>query len=425
MNDRLRRISAERHVAEPKSLSNQRKVETVKSRMPTRVLELRSIRGTGGGPEKTILTGTAATDPSRYAITVTYLRDARDDAFDFDTLAKRSGIDYVELIERHSFDPSIWTPLRRLVRERGIHIVHAHEYKTNVLAWLLSKFEGVAALSTAHGWTGHSRRERLVYYPADKRLLARFSQVIAVSSEIRTELSRYGADPARTTVILNGIDHTAFRRDPARRPAIRAQLGFAESDIVIGSVGRLEPQKRFDILMKAVARVRVQGSSIRLIIAGEGSARPMLERQLQELRSENVCRLLGHTSDVPEIHHAFDLFVQSSDYEGTPNAVLEAMALETPIVATDVGGTSELIENGEHGLVVPPGDPAILASAIQQALDDRTAARRRAVAARARVEKELSFERRMQRVEGVYDAVMERRFPGRQRPTMSEGALNS
>ena len=93
--------------------------------MPTRVLELRSIRGTGGGPEKTILAGTTAADPSRYAITVCYLRDARDQVFGIDTLAKRSGIDYVELVERHSFDMSVWLPLRRLVREKGIHIVHA------------------------------------------------------------------------------------------------------------------------------------------------------------------------------------------------------------------------------------------------------------------------------------------------------------
>lgn len=105
-----------------------------------------------------------------------------------------------------------------------------------------------------------------------------------------------------------------------------------------------------------------------------------------------------------------DVYVQSSDSEGLPNAVLEAMALETPVVATDVGGTHELITNGTHGLLVPPGDPASLAQAIEAALDDREGAARRAAAARDRVERELSFETRVAAVERVYQELVEQRF---------------
>ncbi len=156
---------------------------------PIRVLELRSVRGTGGGPEKTILLGTAPGPTRRdFAITVCYIRDERDTVFGIDAKASALPVDYVELRERHSLDPSIWSSLRRLVRERHIDIVHAHEYKTDLLAWLLGKFESVVPLSTAHGWTGHTPRETAVYYPLDKRLLSRFPRVIAVSGEIRNEL---------------------------------------------------------------------------------------------------------------------------------------------------------------------------------------------------------------------------------------------
>jgi glycosyltransferase involved in cell wall biosynthesis len=209
---------------------------------PVRVLELRSVRGTGGGPEKTILLGTARSDSRRFAITVCYIRDERDEVFGIDQWAKNLQIDYVDIRERNSFDPSIWRPLQRLVRDRDIQIVHSHDYKTNLLAWLLAKSENIIPLSTVHGWTGHSIRERYAYYPADKRVLKRFPRLIAVSSDIRNELIRCGADPARVQVILNGIDHRRFHYSPALRESARMALNLAPTDVAIGAVGRLEPQ---------------------------------------------------------------------------------------------------------------------------------------------------------------------------------------
>src|SRR6266498_6009132 len=106
---------------------------------PIRILELRSVRGTGGGPEKTILFGAAQTDPQRFAITVCYIRDQRDPVFSVGSRAAELTIDYLEVSERHPLDLSIWPSLRRIVRERRIDIVHSHDYQTNLLAFLLSK----------------------------------------------------------------------------------------------------------------------------------------------------------------------------------------------------------------------------------------------------------------------------------------------
>src|SRR6187402_3010814 len=93
---------------------------------PVRVLELRSVRGTGGGPEKTILMGAAMADPRSVHVTVCYLRDRRDDVFSVDARARHAQVDYVEIIERHSFDPSIWKPLKQLIAGRQIDVIHAH-----------------------------------------------------------------------------------------------------------------------------------------------------------------------------------------------------------------------------------------------------------------------------------------------------------
>lgn len=369
---------------------------------PIRILELRTVRGTGGGPEKTILLGTAQTDTSRFAITVCYIRDIRDGMFMIDVKARSAGVDYVEVRERHSFDVAIWKQLRTLVRQRSIDIVHAHDYKTDLLAFLLCRAEGVVPIATAHGWTGSSLRERLLYYPADKQLLAWFPRVAAVSHEIRDALIRAGARRERIATILNGINHRIYRRDPARVGIARLKLGIADGQLAVGAIGRLERQKRFDVLLDAFARARQRRSQLQLLIAGEGSQRRLLEQQARDLGLRDACRFLGHCADVGLIHHGLDLFVQSSDYEGTPNAVLEAMAFETPIVATAAGGTRDLVTHGTHGIIVPPGDPAAMADAIEAAMRDRAPTARRVAAARQRVENELSFDVRMAAVEALY-----------------------
>jgi glycosyltransferase involved in cell wall biosynthesis len=271
---------------------------------------------------------------------------------------------------------------------------------------MLARATHARALSTVHGWTGHSTRERYCYYPADKRVLARFPRVIAVSSDIARELVHHGADPARVTTILNAIDHQQFRRDPARVAGARASLGLDAHHTVIGAVGRLEPQKRFDLLLEAFAVLHISDSSLRLVIAGDGSLRQQIERQRDQMGLSGSVILTGHVIDVISLHHAFDLFVQSSDYEGTPNAVLEAMAMETPIVATEAGGTNELMHDGVHGRVVPIGKVDRLIWGMQAALADPQRTRLMADRARTRVEGELSFTSRCRRLERIYQEVM-------------------
>jgi glycosyltransferase involved in cell wall biosynthesis len=379
-----------------------------------RVLELRSVFGTGGGPEKTILLGTALTDTTRFDVTVCYIRDERDGVFAIDEWSRSLGIPYIEVTEAHSLDPAVVPKLRAIVRERGIDIVHAHEYKTDFLALLVAKLEGIIPLSTAHGWTGHSAKERYGYYPADRWLLARFPRVIAVSEEIRQRLIRAGAKPERVTTVLNSIDPGKFRRDPAREPVARAGLGLPADAVVLGAVGRAEPQKRFDLLVDAFAELAAARPRLHLVIAGDGSCLPALRDQVAALGPAGArVHLLGHRTDVPDLHHAFDVFVQSSDYEGTPNAVLEAMALGTPLVATRAGGTEEIAFDGVHGRLVACGDRAALVGAMAELCDDPARARSLAAAARHRVETDLAFANRVARVERIYEELMAAR--GRRR----------
>jgi glycosyltransferase involved in cell wall biosynthesis len=326
--------------------------------------------------------------------------------FAIDRRAAHAQVDYVEVLERHSFDPRVWGKLKQLIAERQIDVLHAHDYKTDVLAWLLSRATGARALATVHGWTGNSARERLCYYPIDKRVLARFPRLIAVSSEIARELVKHGAHPSRITTILNAIEPSLFRREAARVASARAALGLDPSDIVIGAVGRLERQKRFDLLIDAYAALYRDNPRLRLLIVGDGSLKGALVEQRDALGLAERVIFTGHVTDVIPAHHAMDLFVQSSDYEGTPNAVLEAMAMETPLVATEAGGTAELAQDGVHGRIIPIGKIGALISSITAALLAPDEMRRMADGARRRVENELSFESRCRRLETLYEEVV-------------------
>jgi len=241
-----------------------------------------------------------------------------------------------------------------------------------------------------------------VYYPVDKFLLARYPRVIAVSTDIKNQLVRFGARAERVSVILNSIDPDAFKRSAERRAAVRLALGCADSEFLIGAVGRVEQQKRFDLLLEAMAPLLKARPHLRLAIAGDGSLLASLRAQAASMNLGRQCLLLGHRQDIADLHQAFDLFVQSSEYEGTPNAVLEAMAMETPLVATDVGGTAELAFDGIHGLLVPCRDVPALRDAITRALEDPDATHRRAVAARRRIEDDLSFDARTRKLEDIY-----------------------
>lgn len=368
------------------------------------VLELRSVRGRGGGPEKTILLGAERADRSQFDVTVCYIRDARDRVFGIGGRAAHLGSRYVEIMERNSLDPLIWPALRQLLRDRRVDIVHAHEYKTNLLALLLARADGIIPVSTAHGWSGHGPRERFCYYPIDRQLLRLFPITIAVSTEIRDVLVRAGVRPERVRVILNGIDQHQFHRNRSQESAVRRQLGLSLDDTVVGIVGSLEACKRVDLAIRSCGLLRARWPKLKLLIAGDGSLAPALRRLAARLLPDEAYRFLGHRDDVIALHHALDVFVLSSDHEGTPNTVLEAMALETPVVVTSAA--SAIIEDGVEGLVVPTGDEHALARAIERVLvePDRTAAR--VARARACVETSLSFDARMASLDQVYRDVM-------------------
>lgn len=373
---------------------------------PLKVLVVRGLDGPGGGVEHIVLQTAAALDPQRVQMAVCCLRHERDEQFDFDRRAAAIGLDYRQVLHSGPFDRRVLARLSDIVTEFGPDILHSHDYKASFFATRLARRFAVHQVATAHGWTGHKLRERCIYYPADKRQLGRFPAVIAVSDQIRQTLLRWGAKPDRVCVLLNAVDLDRYNADAEVRQSVRSELGIEASQTVLGAVGRLEPQKRFDLLIEAVARLQRRRPQLQLLIAGEGSQRDPLRRLIQQRGLQSVCRLLGHCPQMQRTYQAFDVLVQSSDYEGTPTVVVEAMALEIPVVATAVGGTGQLLEHETHGLLVPRRDTAALCRAIERTLDDVPATQRRVRAARTHVEQHLSFAQRTRRLERIYQQLI-------------------
>ena len=199
-----------------------------------------------------------------------------------------------------------------------------------------------------------------------RRAIRSATHLVAVSSALRERMIEAGAAPERVSVIPNGVDTQLFH--PADRQVARAELGLGQHEQVLFSAGALVRQKGFDALIEGLARVR--DGDLRLYIAGSGPRRARLERLAGRLGLAGRVKLLGSLApgEMARWYQAADLFVFGSWREGCPNVVLEALACGTPVVATRVGGTPELVREGRDGLLFEPRSPDAFAQALLEAL---------------------------------------------------------
>jgi glycosyltransferase involved in cell wall biosynthesis len=393
----------------------------VGSRRPGRVLHLRTVAGRGGGPEKTLLNSPRFLEGD-YELRLAYVRPADDREYDMPERARRMGVDLVDVPERHGFDPRTLARLAREVREFRPDLLHAHDYKTNVLAVLLRQLFGVRAVTTMHGYV--SRGGRLeAYYLLDRWALRQLDHVIAVSDDLCRVLIDLRIPEHRRSLVPNAIDAEQFRRRRTPREA-RLRLGLDPDRPLVGAVGRLAAEKGFDHLIRAFDRILREGADAGLVIAGEGDDRPRLEALVAELGLGDRVRLVGHRGDVYDLFEAMDVFALSSLREGLPNVVLEAMAMEVPVVATRVAGVPAAVADGVEGLLVTPGSADELATALGRLLANPVLRGRLAREARDAVRTRHSFARRMDRVRSIYDRLLGRAGtssagPVRRRPNIA------
>jgi len=278
-------------------------------------------------------------------------------------------------------------------------LVHSHTFPANLFARLLrlgSARDGAPAIvNTIHnmyegGW------HRMAMYALTDTLS---DAVTAVSTAAAERYARLHAVPSKKlSVLTNGIDTAVFVHDRARRSRVRKQM-LAGNRFIWLAVGRIAPAKDYPNLLRAFALVKAEESDTELWIAGEG---------VSDFSKETHVRMLGLRRDVIELLDAADGFVLSSAWEGLPLALGEAMAMEKPVVATDVGGVREL--TGKHGVLVPAKDSEALAAAMLGVMRmDRSSRRFMGHAARARIEMDFSMEAKADAWEALYERTIQER----------------
>ena len=313
------------------------------------------------------------------------------------------GIPVVALDRGHGFQPGIGRRLAEAARAAGARVIHCHQYSPFVYGRLATYWD---------------RRLRLVYTEhgrlddAPPTLKRRFVNPLlalgrgtytTVSHDLATFVAASGFPASRLRTVHNGI-HVPGEPTDAQRHEARRTLGLHPHDFVVGTIARLDPVKCLGTLLKAMDWLRRTrgGSRARVVIVGDGPEAANLQAQVAALDLSAYVLLAGHHAAARRLLPAFDVYVNSSLKEGISLSILEALAVGLPVVATAVGGTPEIIEDGQSGVLVPPDSPTAIADACAELEANLVERARLGKAGRTRVVSMFSEERMMQDYLDIY-----------------------
>ena len=368
-----------------------------------KVVQLTDRVGTHGGAEHLTMQIAERLDGERFESMVCATRFSEKER-ERPTVAQaverleRGGVRFLGLERRSRIELWAWRPLVKLLREERVDVVHAHKFGANVWGVIIGRFAGVPVVIThEHGWSfeGDPLKRFL-----DRELIARGSNAfVAVSREDQRRMVEVERIKREDTVFVpNGIP-------PLPAPTghdVRGELDIAPGQPVVGTVGFLREPKGMDNLVRATAALARSLPTVKVLVAGEGPDRQMLERLIDELGVRDNVMLLGLRRDVPDVLAALDVAVCPSDSEGSPLSVMEYMDAGLPVVGTRVGGVPDLIDEGVEGLLVPRRDPEALAAALAKLLQDPATARAMGERGRARRAREFDIDVMVSNLESLY-----------------------
>jgi glycosyltransferase involved in cell wall biosynthesis len=295
----------------------------------------------------------------------------------------------------------------RLIRRARPHVVHTHMAKAGTAGRLAAWFARVPiVVHTFHGHTFHSYfgRAKTTLFLQIERALARVTdRIVAVGEDQRRELAAYGvAPPAKIVPIPLGLELEEMLDAEGERGKLKAELGLNGHSKLVGVVARLVPIKAHEVFLQAAARVRASAPEAHFLVIGDGERRAELGDLASTLGLADVVHFLGWRGDMKRVYADLDVVALSSNNEGSPVALIEAMAAARPVVATDVGGVAEVVRDGETGLLVPPRDSDALAAGLLEILRSPGRARAFGSAGRARVYPRHAAGRLVADVERLY-----------------------
>ena len=376
----------------------------VRPRYAPMVLHTRVVTGLGGGPDKTILRSTQHIDPAQIRMAAAYIHPHGD--VGMATLRKQAhdwGCQMWEISESGAADPRTVRDLFRLCRKLRVAVWHGHDYKTNLLGLLISRWWPMKLVTTVHGWTRHTARTK-VYYHVDNWSLSRYDHVVTVSPKLYDHCRGHGIPEERLSYIPNGIELSDYERQQTLADA-RQRLGIEPNRLVIGTVGRFSTEKSVDRAIRTIAQIRRTRPEAQLHLIGDGPERDRLKALASELGVSDAVRFWGWQAPLQRFYETMDVLLLPSLTEGLPNVVLEAMAMGVPVAATNVGGVTDLLDHGRCGVILNQ-DQQTWADRIDLLLASETRRTHFADLAQARIASHYTFEQRMARMRQLYQRVL-------------------
>jgi glycosyltransferase involved in cell wall biosynthesis len=296
--------------------------------------------------------------------------------------------------------------LHRLMRAWRPAIVHTHTAKAGLLGRIAARAAGVPTV--VHTYHGHVLRgyfspvKTALFRWLETRLAAAADALVAVSESVKQDLVTLGIAPStRIRVIRLGLD-LAHLAGELPHGCLRREAAIPVDAPLVGMVGRLVPIKDVPTFLRAARLVGEARPGARFALVGDGEERPALESLCREVGLDGRATFFGWRRDLAAVYGDLDVVVNASLNEGTPVALIEALAAGKPVVATRVGGTPDLLGEGERGRLVPAGDPESLARAVLETLEGSEASRRRARAGREYVLAHHSSDRLVRDVDALY-----------------------
>jgi glycosyltransferase involved in cell wall biosynthesis len=387
-------------------------VSATAGREPIRVVRV-IARLNIGGPAIHATLLTARLDPARFQTT---LVTGTEDAGEGNYLALHGREAAVELIPdlgreiRPLRDLRTLAALMRVIRRVRPHVVHTHTAKAGAVGRLAAMLCGVPVV--VHTFHGHVLRgyfspaKTAVYRAIERGLARRTDRLLTVTDRVRDELLALGVGrPEQYTTVPLGFDLAPLVQAARRRGELRAELGVGAAPLV-GIVARLVPIKAHEVFLDAAARIRTVVPDVRFLVVGDGECRPALETRVDALGLRGAVRFLGWRADLDRLYADLDVVVLTSRNEGSPVALIEAMAAGVPVVSTAVGGVPDVVAHGVSGLLAPMDDAAVVADHTVTLLRDRDRSAAMGRAGRDRIVATYSADRLVGDIEALYTALL-------------------
>ncbi len=288
--------------------------------------------------------------------------------------------------------------LTRIIRKKQINLIHSNQPRSNLFGAIAAKIKDVPIV-----W--HERCLERGRFDSDNIFSFLPDRIICNSGAVRERFTKWKGTDTRIRTIINGVDLKKFNPE-SNGSSIRTEFNIDKDEPVIGTIGRIDPEKGYECFLESARIVLQAFKNVRFLIVGGSFNNPSLEESLHEMSKEKGIDkktvFTGFRNDIPQILAVMDIVVLPSEIDACSRVLFESMAMSKPLVATNVGGTPEVVQDGITGLLVNPRDPSGMAGCIMKLLRNKYLAEQYGAAGRKRVEEMFTIERNTRETEKVY-----------------------